>query len=123
MNYFENYDLLLEDFKYWENKKLYLKLMEKFTHERIDGTQFDTELCQMWKADRDKIYSSKEWVNKIEHVDLTKLKGFSDLISELFTDCDIFQPDSALRYDYEISEEELRNRAKKTLLEIKNRYP
>lgn len=123
MNHFENYAVLLENFKYWENRKLYLELMERFIHKRIDGTQFDSEFCLMWRVDRDKTYSSKEWLNKIEHVDLNKLTGFSHLMSDLFTDCDVFQPDSALREDYEISEEELRNCVKKTLLEIKNCYP
>jgi hypothetical protein len=124
MNHFEdNYALLLENFSYWENRKLYLELMERFINERIDGTQFDSEFCQMWRVDRDKTYSSKELLNNIEHVDLTKLEGFSALISDLFTYCDVFEPDSALREDYEISEKELRNYVKKTLLEIKNRYP
>jgi hypothetical protein len=65
----------------------------------------------------------KELLDKIEDVELTKLEGFSALISDLFTDCDVFEPDSALREDYEISEEELRNCVKKTLLEMKDRYP
>ena len=124
MNYFENnYSLLLENFSYWSNRKLYLELMERFINGRIDGTQFDNEFCQMWRVDRDKSYSSKELLDKIEDVELTKLEGFSALISDLFTDCDVFEPDSALREDYEISEEELRNRVKKTFLEMKERYP
>lgn len=114
MNHFENHSaLLLENFSYWENRKLYLELMERFINERIDGTQFDSEFCQMWRVDRDKNYSSKELLNTIDHLDLTKLEGFSALISDLFTDCDVFEPDSALREDYEISEKELRNCVKK----------
>jgi|TARA_B110001450_G_scaffold215155_1_gene208216 hypothetical protein len=35
----------------------------------------------------------------------------------------VFEPDPLLNEDYEISEEELRNYAKKTLLEIKHRRP
>jgi hypothetical protein len=97
--------------------------MERFINGRINGTQFDSEFSQMWRIDRDKSYSSKEFLDKIEDVELTKLEGFSALISNLFTDCDFFKPDSALRYDYEISEEELRNYVKKTFLEIKDRYP
>jgi hypothetical protein len=77
----------------------------------------------MWRVDRDKNDSSKEFLDKIEGVELTKLEGFSALISDLFTDCDVFEPDSALREDSEISEEELRNCVKKTLLEIKDSYP
>ncbi len=80
---------------------------------RIDGTQFDSEFCQMWRVNRNKSYSSKELLNMTDHLDLTKLEGFSALISDLFTDCDVFEPDSALREDYEISEKELRNCVKK----------
>jgi hypothetical protein len=114
---------LSENFSYWENRKLYLQLMEKFVNGTIDGTQFDSEFCRMWRVNRDKNYSLKELLDKIEDVELTKLEGFSALISDLFTDCDVFEPDSALREDYEISEEELRNCVKNTLLEIKDRYP
>lgn len=34
-------------------------------------------------------------------------------MSDLFTDCDVFEPDAALRRDYGISEEELGNCVKK----------
>jgi hypothetical protein len=124
MNYFENKNsLLLENFSYWDSRKLYLQLMEKFVNGRIDGRQFDSEFCRMWRVNRDKNYSLKELLDKIEDVELTKLESFSALISDLFTNCDVFEPDSALREDYEISEEELRNCVKKTLLEMKDPYP
>ena len=54
---------------------------------------------------------------------LIESKGFSAIISNLFTDCDVFEPDPNLREDYEISEVALKNCVKKTLLEIKYRYP
>ena len=54
---------------------------------------------------------------------LIESKGFSAIISNLFTDCNVFEPDPSLREDYEISEVELKNCVKKTLLEIKDRYP
>lgn len=123
MDYFEkNNSLLLENFSYWENRKLYLQLMENFVYERIDGMQFDREFCRMWRVDRDKNYSLEELLDKIEDEKLTELEGFSALMSDLFTDCDVFEPDSALRQDDEISEEELKNCVKKTLLETKDRY-
>lgn len=77
----------------------------------------------MWRVDRDKNYSLKELLDKIDKIEdekLTELEGFSAIILGLFTDCAVFEPDSALREDYEISEEELRNCVKKTLLEIKD---
>jgi hypothetical protein len=126
INYFENNEILLEDFSYWEDRKLYMQLMEKFVYYRINGMQFDKEFCQMWKVNRDRNYTLKEMLNKIEYKELTQLEDFSDfsdLISDVFSDCEVFQPNSRLRKRYEISEEELRNRVKKTLLEIKDRYP
>lgn len=76
----------------------------------------------MWRVDRDKNYSLKELCDKIEDEKLTELESLSTLISVLFTDSDVFEPDSTLTEDYEISEEELRNYVKKSLLKIKNRY-
>ena len=57
----------------------------------------------MWRVDHYKNYSLKELLDKIENVQLTKLEGFLALISDLFTDCDVFEPDSSLREDYEIA--------------------
>ena len=50
---------------------------------------------------------------------LIESKGFSTRISDLLTDC----ADHNLREGFEISEIELKNCVKKTLLEIKDRYP
>ena len=94
-----NKDLLpLSDFSYWESKKLYTQLMEKF--------------YQIWRLNHDKEYSTEE-ILKINNEKLIESKGFSTIISNLFTDCDVFEPDPSLREDYEISEVELKNRVKK----------
>tara|TARA_B100000768_G_scaffold168324_1_gene173103 strand:- start:4832 stop:5173 length:342 start_codon:yes stop_codon:yes gene_type:complete len=112
MDYLENNNSLL----------LCMQSMEKFVNGIIDGTQFDREFCRIWRVSRDKEYSLKELPDKIEEEKLTVFEGFSYLINDLFTDCDVFKPDSALKEDYEISEEELRNCVEKDLLEIKYRY-
>ena len=118
-----NKDLLpLSDFSYWENKKLYTQLMEKFINGIVDGQKFEEEFYQIWRLNRDKEYSTEE-ILKINNEKLIELKGFSTIISNLFTDCDVFEPDPNLREDYDISEVELKNCVKKTLLEIKYRYP
>ena len=118
-----NKDLLpLSDFSYWENKKLYTQLMEKFINGIIDGQKFEEKFYQIWRLNRDKEYSTEE-ILKINNEKLIESKGFSTIISNLFTDCDVFEPDPSLREDYEISEVKLKNRVKKTLLEIKYRYP
>jgi hypothetical protein len=56
-------------------------------------------------------------------IKLIQFEDFGSLISDLFTDCDMFEPDPMLREDYEISEDELRDYVEKTLLEMKDRYP
>ena len=118
-----NKDLLpLSDFSYWENKKLYTQLMEKFINGIIDGQTFEEKFYQIWRLNRDKEYITEE-ILKINNEKLIELKGFSTIISNLFTDCDVFEPDPSLREDYEISEVELKDCVKKTLLEIKSRYP
>ena len=60
---------------------------------------------------------------KIDNEKLIYSKGFSAIMLRLFTDCDVFEPDPSLRDDYQISEIELKNCGKKTLSEIKYRYP
>ena len=91
--------------------------MKKFVDKKISGTEFSDQFFQMWKSDRDKTYNLEELVY------ITEIDGFSSLISDLFLDCELFEADPLLREDYEISEEELRNCVKKTLLEIKDHYP
>ena len=71
----------------------------------------------IWRLNRDKEYSSEE-ILKINNEKLIESKGFSTIISNLFTDCDVFEPDPSLREDYEISEIELKNCVKKTLYNI-----
>ena len=97
-------------------------MIEKFINEIVDGQKFEEKFYQIWRLNRDKEYSTEE-ILKINNEKLIELKGFSTIISNLFTDCDVFEPDPSLREDYEISEVELKNRVKKTLLEIKYRYP
>ena len=97
-------------------------MIEKFINEIVDGQKFEEKFYQIWRLNRDKEYSTEE-ILKINNEKLIELKGFSTIISNLFTDCDVFEPDPNLREDYEISEVELKNCVKKTLLEIKYRYP
>ena len=114
--------LLLSDFSYWESKKLYTQLMEEFINGIVDGQKFEEKFYQIWRLNRDKEYSNEE-ILKINNEKLIESKGFSTITSNLFTDCDVFQPDPSLRGDFGISEVELKNCVKRTLLEIKYRYP
>ena len=88
--------------------------MEKFIDGIIDGQKFKEAFYQIWCLNRNKEYSSEK-ILKMDNEKLIELKGFSTIISQLFTDCDVFEPDPSLREDYEISEIELKNCVKKTL--------
>ena len=96
--------------------------MEKSINGIIGGPKFEEEFYQIWRLNCNKEYSSEE-ILKIDNEKLIESKGFSTIISNLFTDCDVFEPYPSLREDYEISEIELKNCVKKTLSEIKYRYP
>ena len=123
MNENEFNPLILERCKYWDNKEAYIYLIEKFVDGRISGIEFEREFLQIWRFDRDRIIDSLKLSHIMKNFESTKLERFSSLISlELFIDLESFQPDPLFREDYEISEEELRDRVKKTLLEIKNHY-
>ena len=117
-----NNSLHLSDFSYWQGKKLYTQLMEKFINGIIDGQKFEEEFYQICRLNRDKKYSREE-ILKIDNEKLIESKGFSAIMSRLFTDCNVFEPDSGLREEYEISEIELKNCVKKTLSEITYLYP
>ena len=63
----------------------------------------------MLRGECDKNYSLKELFDKIKDDKLTELESFSALISDLLTDCDVFEHERII--------------IKKTLLEIKDCYP
>ena len=54
MNLYNKDLLLLSDFSYWQSKKLYTQLMEKFINVIIDGQKFEEEFYQIWRFNRDK---------------------------------------------------------------------
>ena len=117
-----DYNLILENFKYWESKEIYVHLMKQFINNKITGIEFDNKFFEIWKFDRDRTSNLKDLSYIIKNFELTKIDEFSDLILKLFNDCEVFEPDPLLREDYEIDENELRECVKKTLLKIEHRY-
>lgn len=55
----------------------------------------------------------------IDNLKLKQFQGFSSVISKLFPDLNVFEPNSVLRENYEIDEQELRYFAEETLSKIK----
>ena len=114
--------VLISDFRHWQNRYLYIELMENFLNDIIDVQEFDTKFLSMWSLNRDKEKSWEEFIYIVNNFKLSQFQDFSCLTSKLFTDLDVFEPDPLLREDYEIDEDELKNYVKKTLLKIKNNY-
>ena len=90
-----NNPLHLTDFSYCQIKKLYIKLMKKFINGIINGQKLEEEFYQIWRLNRDKKYSSEK-ILKIDNEKLIESKGFSAIMSPLFTDCEVFEPDPSL---------------------------
>ena len=112
----------LENYKFWESYPMYVDLMQAFVDRKITGKKFSDKFFQMWKFNLTKTYSAEKLVWITKNIQLTEIDGFSSLISNLFLDCEVFEDDPLLRDKYAISEEELRDCVKKTLLKIKQRY-
>ena len=51
-----------------------------------------------------------------------KIEGFSDLLSEIFTGCDVFNNDPKTRQKSEINEDELRDCVENIFIKIKDIY-
>jgi len=79
----------------------------------------DSKFCGMWRVDRDKYY---RWKKDLDKPISSKIRGFSSLLSEIFTDCDIFNNDSDSREEFELSEDALRDCVLNILIKIKDRY-
>ena len=118
----KNESLILENFRYWQSKNLYLNLMKKFVKNEIVATEFVEKFFEMWEFDRDRTSNLKDLSYITENFELAKLDKFSDLILIVFNDCEVFESDSLIREKYEIDENELKECVKKTLLKIKNNH-
>ena len=112
-------ELMLERYKYWDNREFYIDLMEKFVSNKITGMEFEKKFLQIWEFDRDREIDSSKLSFALKSFEIRKLEKFSVLISlDLFLDVEIFEADPSLREEYEIGEDELRKRVKKILLKI-----
>jgi len=114
--------VLIEDFHEWRCQNDYLKLMENFLNNKINFEEFDREFLKIWSMNRDKPKTWNEFLAIINNFKLNQFEGFSSVISRLFEDIEIVQSDPLFKEDYEITEEQLKERIKVILLEIKNKY-
>lgn len=99
---------------YWLNRERYNTLLQQFTSEQITGREFESRFTQQWRLDRDaeakkanpgclnsfKLKSSDSH-NQAE-------RAYESVLSQIFTACDVFEPDDAYRTEHEYSEQMLR---------------
>ena len=80
---------------YWNNRYKYGQLIEQFINAHISGVEFEFEFSRMMRADRENEPDSHQ--------------EFEEMLSRIFTACDVFNPDSDTRSKFEYSEEGLRD--------------
>ena len=110
---------LIEDFHYFSNLDSYIELIENFLNYKISAERFETNFFEMRRLDCQKECRWETMLYIIDNLKLKQFQGLSSIISKLFTDLDVFEPNPLLRKNYEIGEEELRYFAKEALSKIK----
>ncbi len=111
--------VLILDFHYLSNLDSYIELIENFLNYKIDVDRFHTDFYEMRMLDCEKEYRWENMLYIIDNLKLKQFQGLSSVMSKLFTDLDVFEPDPLLREDYEIDEQELRHFAEEALSKIK----
>ncbi|HIE29949.1 TPA: hypothetical protein EYP66_21995 [Candidatus Poribacteria bacterium] len=131
-----------------KNQHRYLDLMVHFVEGKLSAPIFVTKFMDLWRKERDADYEIKKvWnapydemlIASLKKGEITKeefatkwnaLWGLSkthqllhDLLDEVFTACDVFNPDSDTREDYEYSESELRAFVINILPKLKGHLP
>lgn len=114
-----NYEISILDHLKWSRRSRYFILMSDFLDKKIDADEY---ICELFKFEAEtqnlveKLKLDFEMLKEFEPNSLSK--GFSKLTEDLCSDCRIFEPDSNLRDDYELSEKELLNNVKKIYLQL-----
>lgn len=110
---------LISDLHYLNNLDSYIELTEQFLDYKIDADKFQTNFYKMRRSDNDKEIKWKDMLYIIDNLKLKQFQGLGSVISKLFTDLDVFEPDPLFRKDYEIGEQELRDYAEEALSKMK----
>ena len=111
--------VLISDFNCFNELDSYIELIENFLNYKIDAERFKTNFYEMRRLDNEKEYKWETMIYIIDNLKLKQFQGLSSILSKLFTDLDVFEPNPVLRDEYEIDEEELRYFTKEALSKIK----
>lgn len=114
-------DLLAEDCAFWESRYDYINLLTEFINSKITGQDFETRFYEMFRKDVDKKYNWEQISLRIpeDNEQIIKQNTLNEILSELFTDCDVFEGNPDLWQDGDVSEDELREYARQKLADIK----
>ena len=110
---------LISDFHCFNDLDSYIELIENFLNFNIDADTFQTNFYDMYRLDRDKEFKWETMEYIIDNLKLKQFQGFASILSKLFTDLDVFEPDPLFRDSYEIDEKELRHFTKEALSKLK----
>lgn len=114
-----NYKVILLDHFKWQQKDHYFLLLTHFLDKKIDIDEYIEQLFKLEQETQNLVEELKLDFEKLKKFEPNlSSKKFSKFIEELCSDCRIFEPNSDLRDDFDISEKQLRNGVKKIFLEI-----
>ena len=91
---------------YWDNRRQYYTIVDDFVRGETGGVEFETRFTERWREDRDESLSHP--VEPDDSAQEQKREALERALSQVFTACDVFDPDPTTRTQYEYSEEELR---------------
>ena len=111
--------VLISDLYYLNNLDSYIELTEEFLKHKINADKFQTHFYEMREADCQKEIKWEDMLYIIDNLKLKQFQGLDSVISKLFTDLDVFEPDPLLREDYEIDEQKLRDYAEEAVSKMK----
>ena len=89
--------VLISDFNCFNELDSYIELIENFLNYKIDAERFKTNFYEMRRLDNEKEYKWETMIYIIDNLKLKQFQGLSSILSKLFTDLDVFEPNRVLR--------------------------
>ena len=111
--------VLISDFHYLNNLDSYMELTEEFLEYKISADEFQTNFYKLRNSDCQREIKWDDMLYIIDNLTLKQFQSLDSVISKLFTDLDVFEPDPLFRKDYEIDEQKLRDYAEEALSKMK----
>ena len=111
--------VLISDFYYLNNLDSYIELTEQFLEHKISADKFQTIFYKLRSSDCQREVKWDDMLYIIDNLTLKQFQGLDSVISKLFTDLDVFEPDPLSREYYEIDEQTLRKYAEEALSKMK----